>query len=697
MDAFFLAALAATAISLLVLLSTADVRKAVIHVQNPWFAFSIPRRAANLVAFILALFLLVAILVMMVSSLHPRDTPVYTVGQFFLGRRFFGTVVGFLFGFLFAFWIRQLLVLKPDQPVTWAHRIEGILLVCLLAVGGFSNELGSLIRRINSVSAAGVSLSFESARVAAGERGQQGASATSSRGDNLAAFVLLSDIQGFVKRDEGFIAAIAAAEKPAPAVTPPQNPPAAKNSEAQDNKPQNNKTQESKITAPPGLFYAVDTIAQCLQGMASDGGDRTSVQRRLEPLRMRFRDIMVRRDKLSDAQIAQVAQDVVATSMAIVDDLGSVYLPLPEASAETATRKAIAEGCKQLLTLRCAGETADIDLDRPKTDLSDSLGKLARAASACRQAHETVGDDGRMIVTPAVRKLAEEFGAAVRGPDFFTRPYMTILYASLLLQLGEHRIAAKEVEDWIAAAGQPGDPASKWYVIRARISLSIILDEWIRAQIDLPVVLLEYHIDNIEKTMNMLGNMKLLTAAWKEFSGGRDMVADGMPWPSWDGECKLSADPETRKAQYALASTYLSQHLMYGHRATQHREYFDRYSSKVRGRRANILKLNLACVREMQDVVAADLLYAQVLQVYAEIELANASRVAEIPDHDTVKGMLERTQMAATRGIEIVRKYARQEQEAATSAFKAMAPQQASELRDQFISLRARARDGLQK
>ena len=121
------------------------------------------------------------------GNFHPREGAVYRLTEFLSGRRFAAIVLGFLFGALLVFWMRQLLTLDPNDPeqkVTWVHKTEAVFLVAILLLGGFSELISSYARRITQFSAAGVSLTFDSAKSGAGSsQGQQGTGGIAGCGD----------------------------------------------------------------------------------------------------------------------------------------------------------------------------------------------------------------------------------------------------------------------------------------------------------------------------------------------------------------------------------------------------------------------------------------------------------------------------------------------------------------------------------
>jgi len=361
--------------------------------------------------------------------------------------------------------------------------------------------------------------------------------------------------------------------------------------------------------------------------------------------------------------------------------------------AAAPTLRAIVADCQQLFILRCPQVKADIGL-KPAATPAD-IKTLSVALLQCLEDRKKTDGEGKSPVTTDNAALAVSMRAVVSDSSSFKRPYLTLLYAGLLVALGENRLAAKEIDDWITLVGEPEskDWPAKWYMIRARIVLAVVIEELIRSPGEPPSVSVqEYHLDNLADTIERLKSLKAVDKAWKAFiENGYDLVKEDFGWPEWSQGCSLSSDPDEAKLQNGLAYSYLQQHLVFGHRATQHAEYFDRYSTQVRGIRQTVLTINLACLGKP----LADQTYATILQVYAEIELANASRIAEVKDKLVVKQLLERAQAAATTGVAIAKSLNSQKGKA-PSVFKEDVGQEAAALRDEFVALQNRARRGLQ-
>src|SRR5689334_14299236 len=101
----------------------------------PGFEKPIARRSLRWLGVVVSILLLLIVITTGVGIIHPQEGSVYSLSEFLLGRRFFGIVLGLLFGTLFILWARQLVLLTKEDKITLAHRLEAAALVALFAAG----------------------------------------------------------------------------------------------------------------------------------------------------------------------------------------------------------------------------------------------------------------------------------------------------------------------------------------------------------------------------------------------------------------------------------------------------------------------------------------------------------------------------------------------------------------------------------
>lgn len=689
LDIFLLSALFAAAVSLVLLVAEIRIagEKVWAKVGNK-FRFIIARRTLNLIIVTFATLIILVVLMVALGNFHPRDGAVYRFAEFLLGRRFGSIVLGFLFGALLVFWMRQLLALDPNDPkqqVTWVHKAEAIFLVVLLLFGGFSDVINFYARRVTQFSAAGVSLTFESTKGAAGSgQGQQGSGGTAAAGagnKQAGSFSLsiFSDIQGFIERDRRYIAILNNAVRPVGGGT-------GKSSDA----PLAAATESATAAQQEFFSGAVRRLGLCMQAISSTVGDEGDVDQAIQATRPIIREFVNAGHTIEQNRLRAAANQFVDISASLADAAVRVHL---RKSGDDVGRAKIDEGCRDLVAWWCpemAGLTLKSDFDFTRfLDRWDRCPIVEPAAKAARQS-QAAELSGKLVATLVV---------ALGDSNASSRPYLSLLYASLLWRAGEYRLAAGVLEQWIKLSSGKSGLTQSWYLVRVRTTLVVILEEWIRATVNSPPLLLEQHLANVKSTMDMMGEFQAVKDVWVAFtkdgySPDKDKYQRAPEWSEFSCAIPRDADQAFR---ISLAHTYLTQHMIYAFRTTQHRDYFDKYSPAVLQRRDTLAKVNLACYQQIQERAATDIFYAEIMQVCADVDLANAARIAETAA-DTARPMLEGARDAALLGLKILRPYLDAERKSlGETAFEATKPRKLFEVQEQLFRVRDQAMEGLRK
>jgi hypothetical protein len=114
-------------------------------------------------------------------------------------------------------------------------------------------------------------------------------------------------------------------------------------------------------------------------------------------------------------------------------------------------------------------------------------------------------------------------------------------------------------------------------------------------------------------------------------------------------------------------------------------------------KRDTLAKINLGCYQQLQDRAATETYYAEILQVCADVDLANEARVAETAA-DAARPMLENARDAATLALKILRPYLDAVRKAlGDSVFEAIRPRKLFEVQEQLMRVRDQAVEGLRK
>jgi hypothetical protein len=258
-------------------------------------------------------------------------------------------------------------------------------------------------------------------------------------------------------------------------------------------------------------------------------------------------------------------------------------------------------------------------------------------------------------------KITAAIDELLADPALFDRPHIALLAAGLLWSLGQHKEAALELDTWIRQRKIP----HPWYEARTRIYLVLIVEDWLRGNAKHPPGLVEYHVVNLATTASLMRNLlKAEIATLGDARGDIEVedFANGLP-PAGFTCNGLDRD----RVQLLLA--WLSLYPTYMVRATQSSNY-ESYSDQVMNARREFLKRDVLCLvnldRDSREVV--EQLYADFLQAYAEVEMVNADRVAQLPDQDTARRMVDRASHAAALGLRIIQRQANKAREQADLA-----------------------------
>ena len=108
-------------------------------------------------------------------------------------------------------------------------------------------------------------------------------------------------------------------------------------------------------------------------------------------------------------------------------------------------------------------------------------------------------------------------------------------------------------------------------------------------------------------------------------------------------------------------------------------------------KRETLAKINLGCYQQIQDRPTTETFYAEILQVCADVDLANAARSAETAA-EAARPVLEGARDSALLALKILRPYLDDERKAlGQSVFEATRPRKLFEVQEQLL---ARARSG---
>jgi hypothetical protein len=669
MNTFILAAIFAMAATILGLVSNIGLIN-----ERIWFRLgntfnaTIRQGTLNLIVIVIACILIVTVLVVAIGPIHRRGTALYGVAEWVQSQQFLGMIFGLLFGIFLVFWIRQLLMLGEKDSVTWLHKGEAIFIILLLVLGAFSDQISSFAQRLTQFSAGGVTLTFEATKGTSGvDRGQSGEGGTLVQpGTSGGALDLLSDINGdedgVLARDHRYIQKILDLDS----------------SELSTKNAKAPSTTSAVAYQDPSKEFFNETIgltAECLNSVLNETRDSGEVNGVLIRLRPAIRELMVNQELLSSSRIRPIAESFINVSIDLVKDIGRTYLRRRDPAG--ATNQNIIQSCQHLIVSRCEAQSIVSTQGASREDVNREAEYLIHIIEGCNtDASKQIDHLANTIARVLVRSL-------------FDRPYMALSYACLLWRIGEYELAVTVLEDWTKRPAAPEQYRERqWYNVRIRTTLTVIMEDWIRASGNPPPLLLVHHLANSEKTMELLDKLPALTEAWKLVTNPNfDVAKQGFEVPAWSDICPLNKD------QFTFVITFLKQLMVYAYRATQHPEYFDAYAYDVFPAQKKMMTVDLSCL-DIQNKQQAILLYAEMLQVYGEVEVANGVRIAKLPDLDAARLRFKNAAKAAKLGLHMVTDLAEKQRMAAQDSLAIVAGnQKATELKYLLDSLGQRAQE----
>jgi hypothetical protein len=616
-----------------------------------------------------------SILVLVVAtfpSLYPTYSPELDAFDAFTGRRAPSLLLGGITGGLLGAFISRVFLRTPESPIEARDKIIVALLVLFFALGiGGEEVIRNLAQRISKVSALGTEIDFADAPKSVSRTNLRGNSSNAAVGQSSPLVVpgssygltFLSGLGSLIERDRGYSVI-------------------ALKLEGGDNKMLRIMEVGRTLKQPIEFAHVViEPLGACLQSLQRETGDVDFVNDRLLGLVGELRVLISRNpydDKmpvhLTDAYFREA--DILARFI-MRTTIGSA-IGRPE-DKRTDRAKAIAKSCNRLYYLlfddACWLRSRDQhDEDACWQAKKEALLKShvpenwiweqADVRNLCNNTDDPKpGGAVDLLSMPQgksaanyIRQMISEF----RKADSYTaRPYSSIIYASIMAQVGHYEAALVELNRWLQLAKPKA--RSGWYAVRALNTLSILTEEWLRRpSTNVPTVLREYHIKNNEEVAFLI--QKLLHI--ESFRTKYAILPESLEKtgfrvrPQEHHPCQKSADetwddPSFAKLQLAF-TTYIATQLIVAQHALVHPGYPSLYSHEVSSSLKEILATNLSCAAISDGIDGIDHWRAESLRLYALMKLRDAGAISEIKGKDSADGDLQLGLDAAVLGLEII-------------------------------------------
>jgi hypothetical protein len=247
------------------------------------------------------------------------------------------------------------------------------------------------------------------------------------------------------------------------------------------------------------------------------------------------------------------------------------------------------------------------------------------------------------------------------------RPYLVMAYAGFAVQLGHYDFAASALHDWINDPDWSKDPDiakdglySTWYRVRARITLSIYLEQWIRSRGDgAPLALRQYHVDNSLETFRMMGAFAAISEV-KRLSGDYT-ISVGIFGATQSGDDQYCGVPSSERDDLGrLYESYLSMVSTYVDNALKHPIYRLEMATVIDGYAEQLNGTSLACV----DAADRPAMRAEMIERQVRDQINLASLTAPLKSSGAIQDKLRDAGHRLNLAIELISTQVRQEKTA---------------------------------
>jgi hypothetical protein len=244
-------------------------------------------------------------------------------------------------------------------------------------------------------------------------------------------------------------------------------------------------------------------------------------------------------------------------------------------------------------------------------------------------------------------------------------PYFAMTRAGLFAQLGYYDAAALALHNWINKE-DPKDSRKKldlpttWYVMRARVTLGIYIEEWIRSRGDTtPLALRQYHIDNLARVIAGMKELKGVAHVEKMSDDYTLTVGTlGAFQRGDDGICPLAEDEQASLGK--LFETYVSALTTFIDNALKHPIFSRTNATIIAGHAQQLRKISLKCVASDAREEAR----AEMLDRYVRNHINLAVNTAALKGSDAVRQQLREAGHILRLAIQLIDR--KQKQDRAT-------------------------------
>jgi hypothetical protein len=246
-------------------------------------------------------------------------------------------------------------------------------------------------------------------------------------------------------------------------------------------------------------------------------------------------------------------------------------------------------------------------------------------------------------------------------------PYAAMAYASTMAALHRYEAAVITMDGWINAAtsaGREKNIAEQWYLLRARLTLALFLEEWIRQRgTAASSWLRKYHIDNLKQIADRMRNFKAI-AALSEMNGGYTwsiVGVLGVLHSGDDGPCAIPVAPATKSTSEdwdsaktpdvlgTLYSTYLSTRKDYVDHSLKHPTAKVKAASIIQSDIRSLMSLSLRCIPANREITRAEH-----IERFVRSELNLLENVSSLKSTDEIADRIREAQQLLAFAFQLI-------------------------------------------
>ncbi|MFK4651449.1 hypothetical protein ABIF97_001383 [Bradyrhizobium japonicum] len=252
-----------------------------------------------------------------------------------------------------------------------------------------------------------------------------------------------------------------------------------------------------------------------------------------------------------------------------------------------------------------------------------------------------------------------------------TLPYAAMAYGAIMAALHHYESASITMDSWISAAEQrladdtATTNAERWYLLRARLTQSLFIEEWIRQRGNSTSSWLrKYHIDNLKQIADRMGAYKAMSGirqknggySWNVIGPGLGVLQSGD-----EGPCDIPPLPKSKTAPEepvtlddegrlkTLYSTYLSARKDWVDHSLKHPIAKVKAASIIESEIKNLMTLSLKCIPSGRELTRAEH-----IDRYVRSELNLMERASSLKSTDEIRGHIRDAQQLLALASQLI-------------------------------------------